>query len=42
MGLPEITINFHKKAQNLIRRSSRGMVIRISQLRNGRKRAGST
>ncbi len=26
MGLPEITINFHKKAQNLIRRSSRGMV----------------
>lgn len=26
MGLPEITINFHKKAQNLIKRSSRGIV----------------
>ena len=31
MGLPEITINFHKKAQNLIRRSSRGIVCIILQ-----------
>lgn len=26
MGLPEITIDFHKKARNLIKRSSRGIV----------------
>ena len=29
MGLPEITINFHRKARSLIRRSSRGMVCLI-------------
>ena len=31
MGLPSIQINFHKKAQNLIRRSSRGIVCVILQ-----------
>lgn len=31
MGLPEITINFHKKARNLIKRSSRGIVCVILQ-----------
>lgn len=31
MGLPEITINFHKKARNLIKRSSRGIVCIVLQ-----------